>query len=172
MKNYLKKGCLSLPLPLSHFLEYIQTSHQSYYFIHHKGHFLLVLRLPLDEENGNYEGHHQCSKKANTPGLQVSNEMSPICSESTQATNQESCVKNKMMEIALKRKRLLRRMIVELRYEMLWKWSSNGKYTGLQINSIMKYKSIIQNDALMMTEERYIIIECLILSVIKFHYLH
>jgi len=45
--------------------------------------------------------------------------MSPICSESTQATNQESCVKNKMMEIALKRKRLLRRMIVELRYEML-----------------------------------------------------
>lgn len=53
----------------------------------------------MDEENGNYEGHHQRSKKANTPGLQVSNEMSPICSENTQATNQESCVKNKMMEI-------------------------------------------------------------------------
>lgn len=53
----------------------------------------------MDEEKGKYEGHHQRSKKANTPGLQVSNEMSPICSENTQATNQESCVKNKMMEI-------------------------------------------------------------------------
>lgn len=31
-------------------------------------------------------------------------------------------------------------MIGELQYEMLWKWSSNGKYTRLQINSIMTYK--------------------------------
>lgn len=54
----------------------------------------------MDEENGNYEGYHQQSKKANTPGLQVSNEMNPICHEDTQATNQASCMKKKVTEIS------------------------------------------------------------------------
>jgi len=53
----------------------------------------------LDEENGNYEGRHQHSQKANTPGLEVSKEMNPVSSEDTHATNRASCVKNKMMEM-------------------------------------------------------------------------
>lgn len=104
MKGCLKKDhhSLSAPLPLVRIHPNLSLENNIADVIHHKGHFLLVLRLPLDEENGNYEGHHQHSKKANTPGLQVSNEMNPVSSEDAQATNQESCVKNKIMEMGKK----------------------------------------------------------------------